>query len=48
MHEIGNHYSTHTPREWEVMASVVSGLLNEQVGGGLGISELTGRYTEVK
>jgi FixJ family two-component response regulator len=30
-----------TPREQEVMALVVSGLLNKQVGGELGISEIT-------
>jgi len=30
-----------TPRERDVMALVVSGLLNKQVGGELGISEIT-------
>ena len=30
-----------TPREREVMALVCSGLLNKQVGGELGISEIT-------
>jgi FixJ family two-component response regulator len=30
-----------TPREREVMALVVAGLLNKQVGGELGISEIT-------
>jgi FixJ family two-component response regulator len=30
-----------TPREREVMALVVSGLLNKQVGGELGINEVT-------
>jgi FixJ family two-component response regulator len=30
-----------TPREHEVMALVVSGLLNKQIGGELGISEVT-------
>ena len=34
-------YSTLTPREREVMALVVSGLLNKQVGGELGINEAT-------
>jgi len=34
-------YSSLTPREREVMALVVSGLLNKQVGGQLGISEIT-------
>ena len=34
-------HSTLTPREREVMALVVSGLLNKQVGGELGINEAT-------
>src|SRR6059036_593390 len=34
-------YVSLTPREQEVMALVVSGLLNKQVGGELGISEIT-------
>src|ERR1700719_466074 len=34
-------YEALTPREREVMALVVSGLLNKQVGGNLGISEIT-------
>jgi FixJ family two-component response regulator len=34
-------YATLTRREREVMALVVSGLLNKQVGGKLGISEIT-------
>ena len=34
-------YRTLTPRERQVMALVVSGLLNKQVGGELGISEIT-------
>ncbi len=34
-------YSSLTPREREVMALVASGLLNKQVGGELGISEIT-------
>jgi FixJ family two-component response regulator len=34
-------YSTLTPREREVMTLVVSGLLNKQVAGELGISEIT-------
>jgi FixJ family two-component response regulator len=33
-------YASLTPREREVMALVVSGLLNKQVGGELGISEI--------
>jgi FixJ family two-component response regulator len=35
------HYESLTAREREVMALVVSGLLNKQVGGELGISEIT-------
>jgi FixJ family two-component response regulator len=34
-------YDALSPREREVMALVVSGLLNKQVGGELGISEIT-------
>jgi FixJ family two-component response regulator len=34
-------YALLTPREREVMGLVVSGLLNKQVGGELGISEIT-------
>ena len=34
-------YASLTPREREVMALVISGLLNKQVGGDLGISEIT-------
>jgi FixJ family two-component response regulator len=34
-------YAALTPREREVMALVISGLLNKQVGGELGISEIT-------
>ena len=37
----GTCYESLTPREREVMALVVSGLLNKQVGGELGISEIT-------
>ena len=36
-----SRYASLTPRECEVMALVVSGLLNKQVGGELGISEIT-------
>jgi FixJ family two-component response regulator len=39
--ELRNRYASLTPREREVMALVVSGLLNKQVGGELGISEIT-------
>ena len=41
MDAIRNCYESLTPREREVMALVVSGLLNKQVGGELGISEIT-------
>ena len=41
MRLLGKRYSTLTPREREVMALVVSGLLNKQVGFELGISEAT-------
>jgi FixJ family two-component response regulator len=34
-------YGSLTPREREVMSLVVSGMLNKQVGGELGISEIT-------
>jgi FixJ family two-component response regulator len=34
-------YASLTPREREVMSLVVSGMLNKQVGGELGISEIT-------
>jgi FixJ family two-component response regulator len=34
-------YASLTPRERDVMSLVVSGLLNKQVGGELGISEIT-------
>ncbi len=36
-----DRYASLTPREQEVMALVVTGLLNKQVGGELGISEIT-------
>ena len=39
--ELRNRYGSLTPREMQVMALVVSGLLNKQVGGELGISEKT-------
>ena len=38
---IKDRYQSLTPRERDVMALVVSGLLNKQVGGELGISEIT-------
>jgi len=39
--ELRNRYALLTHRERQVMALVVSGLLNKQVGGELGISEIT-------
>ncbi len=41
MRTLRDCYASLTPREREVMALVVSGLLNKQVGGELGISEIT-------
>jgi len=41
MRALRNCYASLTTREREVMAWVVSGLLNKQVGGELGISEIT-------
>jgi len=41
MRELRGRYASLTPREREVMRLVVSGLLNKQVGGELGISEIT-------
>src|SRR5882672_293788 len=41
MRALRNCYASLTPREREVMALVISGLLNKQVGGELGISEIT-------
>jgi FixJ family two-component response regulator len=39
--ELRNLYTSLTPRERQVMALVVSGLLNKQIGGELRISEIT-------
>jgi len=41
MQKLRNRYASLTPRERQVMALVVSGLLNKQVGAELGISEIT-------
>jgi FixJ family two-component response regulator len=41
MRVLRGRYESLTPREREVMALVVTGLLNKQVGGELGISEIT-------
>src|SRR5581483_9663505 len=39
--ELRESYASLTPRERQVMTLVVSGLLNKQIGGELGISEIT-------
>ena len=41
MQELRRRYASLTPRERQVMAFVVAGLLNKQVGGELSISEIT-------
>jgi len=41
MRELRERYALLTPRERQVMALVVAGLLNKQVGAELGISEIT-------
>src|SRR5712671_273735 len=41
MHALRDRFESLTRREREVMALVASGLLNKQVGGELGISEIT-------
>jgi FixJ family two-component response regulator len=41
MQPVREGYASLTPREREVMVLVTSGLLNKQVGGELGISEIT-------
>ena len=41
LNDLRSHYATLSPREREVMAHVVSGLMNKQVAGVLGLSEIT-------
>jgi FixJ family two-component response regulator len=41
MRRLRDDYASLSPRERQVMALVVTGLLNKQVGGELGISEIT-------
>jgi FixJ family two-component response regulator len=41
LHSLQQRYGSLTPREQEVMTLVVEGLLNKQVAGQLGISEIT-------
>jgi FixJ family two-component response regulator len=44
IHNLWNRYELLTLRERQVLALVVSGLLNKQVGGELGISEITVKF----
>jgi FixJ family two-component response regulator len=44
MQTLVDRYASLTPREREVMTFVISGLLNKQVGGELGIHENTVKY----
>jgi FixJ family two-component response regulator len=39
--ELGRRYASLTPRERDVMAGIVAGLLNKQIAGELGTSEAT-------
>jgi FixJ family two-component response regulator len=41
LRDLRNYYASLTPRERQVMTLVVAGFLNKQVGGELGISEIT-------
>jgi FixJ family two-component response regulator len=41
LHSLRSRYQSLTPRERQVMGLVVSGLLNKQIGGELGTSEIT-------
>ena len=42
--KLRDHYASLTPREREVMTLVISGLLNKQVGGELGICKNTVKF----
>lgn len=44
MKELRTRYQSLTPREREVMEQVVSGLLNKQIAGELGTSEITVKF----
>jgi len=46
--DLRQRYDSLTAREREVMALVVSGLLNKQIAGDLGKSEITIKYIELK
>jgi FixJ family two-component response regulator len=48
MRVLRSRYASLTPREREVMALVVSGLLSKQIGGELGISEITVKAHEAR
>jgi FixJ family two-component response regulator len=39
--KLNEHYQTLTPREREVMALVVTGLMNKQIAAEIGLSEIT-------
>ncbi|UZE20528.1 response regulator transcription factor [Pseudomonas sp. B21-054] len=41
LHELHGRYATLTPREQQVMALAVSGLMNKQIAGEIGLSEIT-------
>jgi FixJ family two-component response regulator len=41
LRELRNRYASLTPRERDVLAGIVAGLLNKQIAGELGTSEVT-------
>jgi FixJ family two-component response regulator len=45
--ELRARFESLTPREREIMALVTAGLMNKQVAGELGLSEITSRFIEV-
>jgi FixJ family two-component response regulator len=47
MQALRERHASLTPRERQVMVLVVSGLLNKQVGGELGINQLLKRWAMV-
>jgi FixJ family two-component response regulator len=48
LHALRTCYSSLTPREREVLTLIVSGLLNKQVGGELGIARSPSKHTEAR